>query len=66
MVHLSLDDFNHNSSLGLKIQKEKLLEARKIEKEENELTRLKHEKDVKELEKVRLYIDFDQYSIVDI
>ena len=37
---------------GLKVQKENLLEAKRLAREDNDRARIKHDKDMKELEKV--------------
>ena len=37
---------------GLKVQKENLLEAKRLAKEDDERVRIKHDKEMKELEKV--------------
>ena len=45
---------------GLKIQKESILESRKQTREQTEVQRQGHEKDMKELEKVKLYLSLSK------
>ena len=46
---------------GLKVQKENLLEAKRLAREDNDRARIKHDKDLKELEKVDIYCHFSWF-----